>query len=82
MASAQIVKWGNSLAVRIPKPLAQEARLREGDSVVIEAAEGGIQLRRKEKMPTLRQLVAQITEDNRYGETLTGKALGREDVEW
>ena len=28
---AQMVKWGNSLAVRIPKPIIEEARLKEPD---------------------------------------------------
>jgi len=37
MPTTQIVKWGNSLAVRIPKPVAEEAGGREGDSIVIEA---------------------------------------------
>ena len=30
-AQAQVVRWGNSLAVRIPKNVADEARLAEGD---------------------------------------------------
>ena len=41
MPIAQIVKWGNSLAVRIPKPIAEEAGVREGDPIVIEATVGG-----------------------------------------
>jgi antitoxin MazE len=60
MPTSQIVKWGNSLAVRIPKPVAEEAGVREGDPIVIEAAEGRINLQRKQKMPTLKELVAQI----------------------
>ena len=44
---AQMVKWGNSLAVRIPKPVAEKAKLKEGDSLEIEAAaEGHVELRR------------------------------------
>jgi len=83
MPTAQIVKWGNSLAVRIPKPVAEEAGVREGDPITIEAAEGRIQLRRrKQRAPTLRELVAQITSENRYGEVHTGHARGKEDVEW
>ena len=80
---AQMVKWGNSLAIRIPKPVAEEAKLREGDSLEIEAAaEGRLELRRASKMPTLAQLVAQITPENRYAEVPTGKEVGREIVEW
>ena len=82
MPVAQIVKWGNSLAVRIPKPLAEEAGVREGDPIVIEATEGLINLRRKRRIPTLRELVSQITPENRYDEIPTGPARGKENVEW
>jgi antitoxin MazE len=65
----QLVKWGNSLAVRIPKPVVEEAKLKEGDSLEIEAAaEGRVELRRATKTPTLAQLVSQITPENRYGD--------------
>ena len=83
MPGAQIVKWGNSLAIRIPKPVAERAGVAEGDPILIEADEGRIQVRRhKPKVPSLRQLVAQITTDNRYPETKSGPARGKEDVEW
>ena len=58
MAGAQIVKWGNSLAVRIPKPLAEVAGLTEGDRVLMEAVDGQIALRRADQPPSLRELVA------------------------
>ncbi len=80
---AQMLKWGNSLAVRIPKPIADEAKLRAGDSLEIEvAAEGAVQLHRVGKTPTLAQLVTQITPENRYEEISTGPEIGREAVEW
>jgi antitoxin MazE len=82
MAGTQIVKWGNSLAVRIPKPVAEEAGLGEGDSVSLQAAEGQIALRRSDGVPTLQQLVAQINEQNRYPETPAGRERGKEKVEW
>jgi antitoxin MazE len=82
MAEAQIVKWGNSLAVRIPKPVAEAAGVREGDEMVIEADEGHIKVRRKQHTPSLRELVAQITPENRYEEIPSGPARGKESVEW
>ena len=78
---AQMVKWGNSLAVRIPKPIVEEARLKEGDFLEIEAGNGRIELRRATKIPTLAQLVSQITPDNRYPEISTPE-VGKERVEW
>jgi AbrB family looped-hinge helix DNA binding protein len=58
MPKTQLAKWGNSLAVRIPKAVAEQVRLQEGDSIVIEALEGHIELRPAEKGRTLEELVA------------------------
>ena len=80
--SQSILKWGNSLAVRIPKVLAEEAGLSEGDRVKLEATEGRIDMCRSDRVPTLAELVAQITPENRYGEVPAGKTRGRESVEW
>lgn len=79
---AQMVKWGNSLAVRIPKPVARQARLKEGDPIEIEAVDGRVELRRASRMPTLAQLVSRITPENRYEEISTTAEVGREAVEW
>ena len=78
----QMVKWGNSLAVRIPKPIIEEAHLKQGDLLEIEARDGQIELRRATKIPTLAQLVSQITQENRYSEISTGPEVGKERVEW
>jgi antitoxin MazE len=81
---AQVLRWGNSLAVRIPKPVADQANLKEGDPLEIEvAASGGsVQLHRAGKIPTLAELVAQITPENRYAEISAGSEVGKEVVEW
>jgi antitoxin MazE len=78
-----MVKWGNSLAVRIPKAVVEQAKLKEGDSLEIgAAAEGHIELRRATKVPTLAQLISRITPENRYAEVLSGAEVGKEVVEW
>jgi antitoxin MazE len=82
MPKAQVVKWGNSLAVRIPKAVAERARLREGDPIFIEALEGHVELRPTDRIPTLEELVARITPDNRHVETKWGPAVGKEIIEW
>ena len=80
---AQMLKWGNSLAVRIPKPVADQAKLKAGDALEIEVAgEGAVQVHRVGKVPTLAQLVAQITPENRYDEIPAGPEVGKELVEW
>ena len=82
MPKAQVVRWGNSLAVRIPKGIAEEARMKEGDAVVLKAAKGKIELRRETRVPTLEELVAKITPENRHPEVDWGKPVGKEVVEW
>ena len=78
-----MVKWGNRVAGRIPKPPVDEAKLKEGDSLEIEpSAEGHVELRRATKIPTLSQLVSQITPENRYAEISAGAEVGKEVVEW
>ena len=37
----QVSKWGNSLAVRLPKALVEELGLKEGDEVKLAKAKGG-----------------------------------------
>ncbi len=34
----QVAKWGNSLAVRLPKPVVEALRLKAGDSIEISVA--------------------------------------------
>jgi antitoxin MazE len=78
MRKAQIVKWGKGLAVRIPKAVAEQARLQEGDAVSIEVLNGRVELRLAEGIPTLEELVAQITPENRHGEIDWGPDVGKE----
>jgi antitoxin MazE len=80
---AQVLKWGNSLAVRIPKPVAEDAHFQVGDPLEIAVgADGVVELHRVGDVPTLAELVAQITPENRYAEVSLGAEIGRETVEW
>ena len=46
----QISKWGNSLAVRLPKALVDELGLKEGDELnVVAAKDGTIEVETKEE---------------------------------
>ena len=80
---AQVLKWGNSLAVRIPKSMAEDAHLQAGDPLEIAVGAGGVlQIHRIGEILTLAELVAQITPENRYAEISVGPEVGREAVEW
>jgi antitoxin MazE len=80
---AQVLKWGNGLAVGIPKPVAGEAHLEVGDWLEIAvAADGTVELHRVGDLPTLAQMVDQITPENRYPEVSAGAGIGREITAW
>ena len=75
----QVSKWGNSLAVRIPRGIAKEARLAEGDRLTLNlATDGSIVLRSTRRKYELGQLVSRITAKNRHSETDWGPPAGQE----
>ena len=75
----QIQKWGNSLALRIPKPLAEEAEVREGTVVDLSLAEGKlVAVPDVKNRYTLKQLLSKVTKDNLHKEVSFGRAVGRE----
>ncbi len=75
----KVQKWGNSLALRIPKAFAVEAHL-ENDSVVeVSLVEGQIVIRPKAPAAwTLEELLAGIHKSNLHHEADMGPATGRE----
>ncbi len=76
---AQVAKWGNSLAVRIPKALAEQARLREGARLEMSLGEDGeVVLKPLSGGYRLDDLLAGITADNRHAESDWGGPQGGE----
>ncbi len=72
-------KWGNSLAIRIPKAFATEVGLKEESEVDVSLKGGRLVVVPVEKPNvTLRRLLAKITEENVHREVDTGRATGRE----
>jgi antitoxin MazE len=76
--NATIQKWGNSLALRIPKSVAQQIKVGEGDGVELKVAENGLLVRPARRAYRLRDLVGKITPGNRHDETDWGKRAGGE----
>jgi len=74
----QVVGWGNSQAVRLPKAILDEAQVREGDEIEIKFQDGRIILEPVNAKLTLESLVAAITPENRHGEQDWGKPAGCE----
>ncbi len=75
----RVQKWGNSLALRIPKAFAAEARLGEDTPVELSLVNGKVVIQPLvPQSPTLRELLRGVTEENLHGEWDTGPAMGRE----
>jgi antitoxin MazE len=76
---ARIQRWGNSLALRIPKAFATEAGLAEDVPVDLSIVRGKIVVNPRAAEPiTLDELLRGITPDNLHGEWETGPAIGKE----
>ncbi|HAJ37943.1 MAG TPA: AbrB/MazE/SpoVT family DNA-binding domain-containing protein [Chloroflexi bacterium] len=75
----KVQKWGNSLALRIPKAFAVDAQL-ENDSLVEISIDKGRIIVTPVSAPswTLDELLAGITKDNLHTEVDTGSAVGNE----
>lgn len=75
----RVQKWGNSLALRIPKPFAADAGVEEGTVVDVSVVEGRLVAAPiRVRKARLRDLLARVTEANLHGEVDTGAPVGRE----
>ena len=75
----QIKKWGNSLALRIPKSFALNANLRQDEMVDLSIDKDRIIITPiSEKEYSLDELLEVITEDNLHSEIDAGKPMGKE----
>jgi antitoxin MazE len=76
---AKIQKWGNSLALRIPKAFAVDTQLENDSMVDISVVEGQIIVKPLVKADwTLEELLAGINKENIHNEIDTGNATGNE----
>ncbi len=74
-----VQKWGNSLAIRIPKPLAEDTRLQQGVEVELTVDRGRLVAAPvQQRRYTLDALLARVTPRNRHREIDTGSPVGRE----
>jgi antitoxin MazE len=74
-----VQRWGNSLALRIPKTFAEEISVREGDEVEMNVAKGRLVVApRPPRDYHIADLVAGIRPGNRHTEITTDAPQGRE----
>jgi antitoxin MazE len=75
----RVQKWGNSLALRIPRSFAAEVGLQNDSSVEVSLVKGKLVVVPVARpKPTLKQLLAQVTDDNLHRSVDTGPAIGSE----
>lgn len=76
---SRVQKWGNSLAVRIPKPFAAEIGLHQDAQVELSVTDGALVItplpRRADR---LADLLSGVRRSNMHGETPTGQPRGKE----
>jgi antitoxin MazE len=75
----KVQKWGNSLAVRIPKAFATDARLENDSLVEISLVDGQIIVKPLHRASwSLEDLLDGVKPENLHRETDTGAAIGNE----
>jgi antitoxin MazE len=78
-------KWGNSLALRIPRDFANDIGARDGKAAEMTVADGKLVVEvakpKRNRRYTIEQLVAGITPENRHEEIDWGPDVGAEIIE-
>lgn len=77
---SKIQKWGNSLAIRIPKSFAVQTEIGQHSVIDLSVSDGKIIVEPEKKKPkyTLEGLLDNVTEENLHGEIDFGKPVGKE----
>ncbi len=74
----KIARWGNSLGIRIPKQIAEQVQLNEGDEIEISTDENRLILIPQKKKYTLEELLDGMTDEHLHSEVDWGESVGRE----
>ena len=74
---AEVKKWGNSLAFRIPKDIARTLGIQDNTKVELQVRDGKLILKPQKEL-LLEEMVSQITSENLHEEIDSGESLGNE----
>lgn len=75
---SNVTRWGNSLAIRLPKHIAAELALKEDSPVELTIEGGRLVLTPTRPQYDLGELVAGIKPSNLHAETDWGEPVGKE----
>jgi antitoxin MazE len=79
LMESRIKKWGNSLALRIPKHIASDINLKMNEKVSLSIHEDSIIITPVgRKKYSLEKLLECVTQENLHGEYNTGHPVGKE----
>lgn len=73
-----IAKWGNSLALRLPRHIIDEVKLAEGSPVDLSVKDGMVVVTPVRKKFKLDELLAQMTDEHKIAEVDWGQPKGEE----
>ncbi len=77
--TAKVQRWGNSLALRIPKLLAKDIHVHQGSEVELFLKKGRILIEPKmKKKLNLGELIKKVTKENVHSEQNWGGRTGAE----
>jgi len=71
-------KWGNSLALRIPKDIATTLAIEYNSNMELSVVDGALILK-PQKSSRLENLVSKINSSNLHNEISTGERVGNEE---
>ena len=77
----QFAKWGNSLALRVPRKVAEALQIAPGSVADLVLKRDKLGITPRTHAYRLDELVAGITRDNLHGEVQTGVAMGAEEAD-
>ncbi|MDP6345593.1 MAG: AbrB/MazE/SpoVT family DNA-binding domain-containing protein [Alphaproteobacteria bacterium] len=75
-----IAKWGNSLALRLPRQILADASLAEGSLVDIQVEDQRIVITPARKRYRLSDMLAKESERQRHAEVDWGEPVGNEEL--
>lgn len=77
--NATVQKWGNSLALRIPKSLAKDVDIHQGSVVELEVVEGEMVVKpKKTRKLSLASMLRDVNESNLHSECEWSSVTGKE----
>ena len=80
--NVEFLKWGNSLALRVPKAFAESIGASEGKQAEMTVKDGTLVVKvvkaKRRRRYVLKELIDGVTEENRHPETGWGPPVGNE----